>query len=101
VCDFRGNFCIVSCYALTAAPFLSVERDCREYGPRAVSSVKLLISLYFTLYTKDSFVINVSSFSFISPTLHHVVLLNLSMPEGQILLKRTSFITGKGRLSPL
>jgi hypothetical protein len=42
---------------------------------------------------------NVSSFSFISPALHHTVLLNLSMPEGQILLRRKSFITGIG--SPL
>jgi hypothetical protein len=88
VCHCKGNLCIASYASLTDAPFLSAERGCRGFRPRTVSSVKLLITLYFTQYTRDSFVMNVSSISFISPTLYHVVLLNFEHARGPNSLKQ-------------
>lgn len=87
MCDCRGKLCIVSCASLTGAPSLSADRGCRGFRLRAMSSVKLTSYLiqYFTLYTEDRFVMNAWSFSFILPTLHHVVLPILNIPEEQIL----------------
>jgi hypothetical protein len=90
VCDCKCNLCIVSCASLTGATSLSADRGYRGFRLRAMSSLNLVLTLYVTLYTEDSFVMNALSFSFIPLTLHHLVI-PMSCVTFGVVLRRMVF----------